>query len=100
MLYDLKGVVTFSCFFSTLFTYTAMVWCQYSYVDFNHGIIVYKKAQPKFYQTFYKIIKVRKMANIRNRYNQAPDPGYQWESENVTIRHYKREPRGQPFPSR
>ena len=26
--------------------------------------------------------------------------GYQWESNNVTIRHYKREPRGQPFPKR
>ena len=30
----------------------------------------------------------------------APDPGYQWESDNFTIRHHKREPRGQPFPSR
>ena len=29
-----------------------------------------------------------------------PDPGYQWESNNFTIRHNKREPRGQPFPSR
>ena len=24
----------------------------------------------------------------------TPDPGYQWESGNVTIRHHKREPRG------
>ena len=30
----------------------------------------------------------------------TPDPGYQWKSGNVTIRHHKREPRGQPFPSR
>ena len=30
----------------------------------------------------------------------TPDPGYQWESDNVTIRHHKREPRCQPFPSR
>ena len=30
----------------------------------------------------------------------TPDPGYQWESDNVTIRHHKQEPRGQPFPSR
>ena len=30
----------------------------------------------------------------------TPDPGYQWESDNVTNIHYKREPRGQPFPSR
>ena len=28
------------------------------------------------------------------------DPEYQWESATVTIRHHKREPRGQPFPSR
>ena len=28
------------------------------------------------------------------------DPGYQWESDNVIIRNHKREPRGQPFPSR
>ena len=25
------------------------------------------------------------------------DPGYQWESDNFTIRHHKREPRDQPF---
>ena len=30
----------------------------------------------------------------------TPDPRYQWENDNVTIRHHKREPRGQPFPSR
>ena len=30
----------------------------------------------------------------------TPDPGYQWESDNFTIRHHKQEPRGQPFPSR
>ena len=30
----------------------------------------------------------------------TPDPGYQWENDNVTIRQHKRELRGQPFPSR
>ena len=30
----------------------------------------------------------------------TPDPGYQSESDNVTIRHHKREPRGKPFLSR
>ena len=30
----------------------------------------------------------------------TPDPGYQRESDNVTIRHRKLEPRGQLFPSR
>ena len=30
--------------------------------------------------------------------NTTPDPGYLWESDNFTIRHHKREPRGQqPF---
>ena len=28
------------------------------------------------------------------------DPGYQWGSNKLTIRHHKREPTGQPFPSR
>ena len=48
------------------------------------------------------VIKVSKGAKIRNRYNQAPHliPGYQWESDKLTVRHDKREPRGQPFPSR
>ena len=30
----------------------------------------------------------------------TPDPGYEWESDNFTIRHHKREPKGQPFPNR
>ena len=30
----------------------------------------------------------------------TPDPGYQLESDNVTIRHQKQEQGGQPFPSR
>ena len=30
----------------------------------------------------------------------TPDPGYQWECDNITMRHHKREPRGQPFSSR
>ena len=29
----------------------------------------------------------------------TPDPGYQWESNKLTIRHYKREQRGHPFPA-
>ena len=27
------------------------------------------------------------------------DPGYQWESDNFTISHHKREPKGSPFPA-
>ena len=40
--------------------------------------------------------KVSKGAKIRNRYNQIR---YQWESNKLTVRHHKREPRGQPFPN-
>ena len=29
----------------------------------------------------------------------TPDPGYQWESNKLTVRHHKRQPRGQPLPS-
>ena len=28
------------------------------------------------------------------------DPGYQWESDKLTVRHHKRQPRGQSLPSR
>ena len=43
--------------------------------------------------------RVRKRAKIRNRYNQAPHltQDNQWEIDNVTIRHHKRETRGQPI---
>ena len=30
----------------------------------------------------------------------TPDPGYQWESDKLTVIHHKREPRGQFIPSR
>ena len=43
-----------------------------------------------------------KWAKIRKRYNQVPQltRDTNWENDNVTIRHHRREPRGQPFPSR
>ena len=46
--------------------------------------------------------KVRKVAKIRNRYNQAPPltQDITWESDKKTIKHHKREPIGQSFPSR
>ena len=34
------------------------------------------------------------------RSSTTPDPGYQWESDKLTVRHHRREPRGQPFPTR
>ena len=30
----------------------------------------------------------------------TPDPGYQWDSDKLTVIHHKREPRDQLFPSR
>ena len=30
----------------------------------------------------------------------TPDPGYQSKSDKLTVKNHKREPRGQPFPSR
>ena len=50
---------------------------------------------------FHLTVIVRKRAKIRNRYNQAPHmtQDTKWESDNVTIRHHKREPRCQPFPT-
>ena len=46
--------------------------------------------------------KVRKVAKIRNPYNEVPrlPQDTTWESDENTIKYYKREPRGQPFPSR
>ena len=46
--------------------------------------------------------EVKKVAKIRNRYNQVPHLTQDTtrESEKNTIKHHKREPRGQPFPSR
>ena len=44
--------------------------------------------------------RVRKGANISNRYNQVPhlNQDTTWGSNKIT--HHKQEPRGQPFPSR
>ena len=46
--------------------------------------------------------KVSKVAKIRNRYNQVPHLAQDTngESDKLTVRHHRREPRGQPFPSR
>ena len=46
--------------------------------------------------------KVRKVAKITNRYNIVPHltQDTTWESDKNTIKHHKREPRGQPSPSR
>ena len=48
------------------------------------------------------MVKVRKMAKIRNQYSQVPHLTMDttWESDKSTIRHHKQEPRGHsPFPA-
>ena len=53
-------------------------------------------------QTARLVIKVRKATKIRNQYNEVPHltQDTTWESDKNTIKHYNREPRGQPFPSK
>ena len=48
---------------------------------------------------FGLILNVRKMAKIRNQYNQVPHltRDTTWESYNFTIRYHKQKPKGQPF---
>ena len=45
----------------------------------------------------YGTVKVRKTAKIRNQYNQVPHltQDTTWESDKITMRHHKQEPRGQ-----
>ena len=51
---------------------------------------------------YFISFEVRKTAKIRNQYNQVPHltKDTTWESDEITVRHHKQEPRGQPFPSR
>ena len=49
----------------------------------------------------FSILKVSNGAKIRNRYNQVPHLTQDTNGKVTThSRHHKREPRGQPFPSR
>ena len=55
-----------------------------------------------YYKSKLKVIQIKKEGKDQEsiQSSTSSDPGYQWESDNVTIRHHKREPRGQPFPIR
>ena len=56
----------------------------------------------KCYKEIFKGFKSKKEGEDQESIQPSttPDPRYQWESDNITIRHHKQEPRGQPFPSR
>ena len=47
-------------------------------------------------------MKVKKLAKIRDQYNQVPHLNQDtiWESDKITISHHKKEPKGHLFPSR
>ena len=49
---------------------------------------------------FLKIYQIDILYQESIQSSTTPDPGYQWESDKLTFRHHKQEPRGQPFPSR
>ena len=55
-----------------------------------------------YYKSKLKVIQIKKEGKDQEsiQSSTSSDPGYQWESDNITIRHHKREPRGQPFPIR
>ena len=65
-------------------------------------LCVFTKAATRAHIWPEKYILVRKTSNIRERYNQVPNitQDTTWENDKNTIKHYKEEPRDQPFPSR
>ena len=68
----------------------------------NQGGILSTDLFKIYIDPLINILKVRKRDKVQESKQSitTPDPGYQLESDNVTINHHKREPRGQPFPSR
>ena len=54
-------------------------------------------ASSQSYGTLIKVEKGKYQESIQS--STTPDPVYQWESGNFTIRHHKQEPRGSPFPA-
>ena len=49
---------------------------------------------------FLEIMFVIKLRKRKIQSSTTPDPEYQWEIDNFTIRYHKPEPRYQSFPSR
>ena len=49
-----------------------------------------------FHKATFKEVRI-KVSKGSIQSSSTPDPGYQWESNKLTVRHHKRKPRGQPF---
>ena len=63
------------------------------------GVDYFKRANfPLTHSPIHSKIDGKDQESIQS--SITPDRGYQWESNKLTIRHHKREPRGQSFPSR
>ena len=58
----------------------------------DYFVLILNKALPKCKYGF------KDQESIQS--SITTDPGYKWESNILTVRHHKREQRGQPFPSR
>ena len=68
-----------------------------SFLDKRGGELLKKVKLAKIMKTLSKLgCKDQESMQSSN----TPDPGYQWESDKLTVRHHKRETRDQPFPSR
>ena len=81
------------------FRWIKLVWLFFAEV---HTVTIpdnYLEVSPVVQVT--KNLKVSKGAKIRNRYNQVPHLTQDTNGKVTnSVRHHKREPRGQPFPSR
>ena len=62
-----------------------------------HLITVSLNVKVNRYQSCHSKKEDKDQESIQS--STTADPGYQWESDNFSIRHHKRESRGQPLPS-
>ena len=108
--YDLESTVNVKSEMPTSLTFltdeihneTMCVWVMTrNYLDSKYGTWVKGQGQNNQILVVW-LVKVRKRAKIRNRYNQVPHltQDTNGESNKLTIRHHKRKPRGLSFPSR
>ena len=75
--------------------YRSLVWSDYGCIKFGSA-----RKQINRHYTHEKRNQEKGKDQESIQSSTTPNPGYQWESGNPTIRHHKQEPRGQPFPSR
>ena len=54
----------------------------------------------KNHEQYLKVSKKKRCKDQESiQPSTTPDPGYQWESDKLTVRHRKREPQVSPFPA-